>query len=339
MRYDNTHVFSSRLARRSSSSCLDAQTARLETAGYRLCSGRHRKCRQSMGSSRSHPGRRIPSPGASSWRSIQATAIPTISLARNAAYGRRKLRFPRGRVERSSGGGLGTPFSRYLLSPRSYELSAQTLGMECAETGSSGPAARPRSHCAVAGSDLAATEKKAAVEKRTILCIDEAAFYLLPSVVRTWSPIGVSPVLNAVCCRDHLSAISAITPEGKLYFHLQEGAFDGMDVVRFVCHLLRHIPGKLLIVWDGASIHKGEAIRRLLATDRADDLWLEAFPAYAPELNPDEGIWNYLKNVELKNLCCSDLKELRQKILQAVKRLRQKTHIIKACFQQAGLKL
>ena len=46
-----------------------------------------------------------------------------------------------------------------------------------------------------------------------------------------------------------------------------------------------------------------------------------------------------LKKVELKNLCCSDLKELRQEILQAVKRLRQKTHIIKACFQQAGLKL
>ena len=95
MGYDNTHLFSSRLARRPSSSCLDAQAARLETARYRLCSGRHRKCRQSMGSSRSHRGRRIPSPGASSWRSIQATAIPTISLARNAAYGRRKLRFPR----------------------------------------------------------------------------------------------------------------------------------------------------------------------------------------------------------------------------------------------------
>jgi len=77
----------------------------------------------------------------------------------------------------------------------------------------------------------------------------------------------------------------------------------------------------------------------LLATDRENDLWLESFPAYAPEFNPDEGIWNCLKNVELKNLCCSDLKELRQKILQAVKRLRQKIHIIKACFQQAGLKL
>ena len=46
-----------------------------------------------------------------------------------------------------------------------------------------------------------------------------------------------------------------------------------------------------------------------------------------------------LKKVELKNLCFSDLKEQHQQILQAVKRLRQKTHIIKACFQQAGLKL
>ena len=242
-------------------------------------------------------------------------------------------------MDRSSGGRLGPPFSGHFLSPRSYEPSAQTMGMECAETRSSSPAARRSRDCPMAEADLAPTEKKAATEERTLVCIDEAAFYLLPAVVRTWSPIGIAPVLNEVCSHDHWSAISAITPEGKLYFHLQEGAFNGMDVVPFVCHLLRHIPGKLRILWDGASIHKSEAIRRLLATDRAGDLWLESFPAYAPELNPDEGIWNYLKKVELKNLCCSDLKELRQEILQAVKRLRQKTHIIKACFQQAGLKL
>ena len=112
-----------------------------------------------------------------------------------------------------------------------------------------------------------------------------------------------------------------------------------MDVVRFLCHLLRQIPGKLLILWDNASIHKNQAIRRLLETDRDGDLWLEAFPPYAPELNPDEGLWNYLKNVELRNLCCKNLDQLKYHILRAVKRLRHKKRIIKACFLQAGVKL
>ena len=187
--------------------------------------------------------------------------------------------------------------------------------------------------------DLAPAKKKAATQQRTLVCIDEAAFYLLPSIQRTWAPVGQPAVLSAVHSRDHLSAISAITPEGKLYFHLPEGSFDRMDVVRFLCHLLRQIPGKLLILWDNASIHKNQAIRRLLETDRDGDLWLEAFPPYAPELNPDEGLWNYLKNVELRNLCCKNLDQLKYHILPAVKRLRHKKQIIKACFLQAGLKL
>lgn len=184
---------------------------------------------------------------------------------------------------------------------------------------------------------MAGAQKKLNVEQRTLVCIDETAFYLLPGVVRTWSPRGQRPVLDEVYSRDHFSAISAITPEGKLYLHLQENALDGHDVIHFLCHLLRHIPGKLLILWDGATIHYNQAVRRLLATDKNQDLWLERLPAYAPELNPDEGIWHYLKNVELPNLCCLDSNQLRNEIVKAVERLRHKKHIIKACFKKAGL--
>lgn len=186
---------------------------------------------------------------------------------------------------------------------------------------------------------LAGVEKKLDLEKRTLVCIDESAFYLLPSVVRTWAPRGQTPILNEVYGRDHFSAISAITPQGKLYLHLQETPINGEDVVGFLCHLLRQIPGKLLILWDGAPIHRCQAIRQLLKTDRDRDLWLETLPAYAPELNPDEGIWQYMKQVELPNLCCKDKPQLRHEILKAVGRLRHKIQIIKACFKKAGLDL
>jgi transposase len=57
-------------------------------------------------------------------------------------------------------------------------------------------------------------------------------------------------------------------------------------------------------------------------------------PGYAPELNPDEGVWNYLKRVELKNLCCHDLLELRTQLRKAVARLRHKTNAIQGFIRQ-----
>jgi len=65
-------------------------------------------------------------------------------------------------------------------------------------------------------------------------------------------------------------------------------------------------------------------------------LHLEQLPAYAPELNPDEGIWNYLKRVELGNQCCHDLAELTTVLRRAKERLRHKRAVIQGCITQAG---
>jgi transposase len=63
---------------------------------------------------------------------------------------------------------------------------------------------------------------------------------------------------------------------------------------------------------------------------------LEQFPAYAPELNPDEGIWHYLKQVELRNRCCDDLAELRRELRLAAARLRQKLTALQGCIGECG---
>lgn len=113
---------------------------------------------------------------------------------------------------------------------------------------------------------------------------------MLPAVVRTYAGVGQTPVLYEQLSRDHLSAISAITQEGKLYMMEQDRAFKGSDVVRFLKHLLRQIAGKLLVVWDGSPIHRVKVVKEFLEGDAACRLRLERLPDYAPELNPDEGI-------------------------------------------------
>lgn len=110
-----------------------------------------------------------------------------------------------------------------------------------------------------------------------------------------------------------------------------------MEVIRFLKHLLRHIPGKLLIVWDGAPIHRSKAIQQFLSEGAAARIHLERFPGYAPEVDPEEGIWRHRKRVELRNLCCCDLRETRWELRAACQRLRQKPQIIRGCLRHSGL--
>lgn len=155
--------------------------------------------------------------------------------------------------------------------------------------------------------------------------------------MRTYAPVGHTPILREWWTRDHLSAISAISPAGKLFFHSQEGTLNSADVVAFLEHLLREVSGRMVIIWDGAPIHRSHTIQKFLANGAARRLHLERLPAYAPELNPGEGLWHQLKGVELRNLCCVDIPHLRGELRDAVKRVRRKPRILKGCFAGAGL--
>ncbi|MDQ3828393.1 MAG: IS630 family transposase [Candidatus Tectomicrobia bacterium] len=198
-------------------------------------------------------------------------------------------------------------------------------------------AARRSGHHALARRDLAYPQKGAEEQQQSLFFIDESGFYPLPSVVRTYAPVGQTPILREWCTRDHLSAISALSPEGKLYFYCQDHALNSADVVAFLEHLLREVPGRIVVIWDGSPIHRSHTIQEFLANGAAHRLHLERLPAYAPELNPGEGLWAQLKAIELRNLCCVDLRHLRDELRAAVKRVRRKPRILKGCFAGAGL--
>ncbi len=183
---------------------------------------------------------------------------------------------------------------------------------------------------------LAGPSSKALSERRTIVWVDESGFYLLPGAVRTYAPRGATPLLHVPLSRDHVSVIGGLTDAGHLLLHVRTEPFRGPTVVAFLRHLLRQLPGKLLVLWDGAPIHRAQPVKDFLAQGAAARLQLEPLPAYAPELNPTEGIWHYLKHIELRNLCCDDLPELRRELRLAAKRLRHKRHVLQGCIAHCG---
>jgi transposase len=181
-----------------------------------------------------------------------------------------------------------------------------------------------------------AIRKKAQEAGQTIVFSDEVGFRLLPAVVRTYAPRGQTSVLDVPFGRDHLSVMGALTTEGMLLTWIQDHSVKSPDVVRFLKHLLAHIPGKILVIWDNLPAHKGQAVKDFLAQGAARRLTLKALPPYAPELNPEEGIWRFLKYVELKNVCCRHLVELRLEVRRAIERLRFKVGVILGCIRQPG---
>ena len=112
---------------------------------------------------------------------------------------------------------------------------------------------------------------------------------------------------------------------------------NSADVVAFLAHLLREVSGCMVIIWDGAPIHRSRVVREFLSNGAAQRLHLERLPAYAPELNPGEGLWEQLKGVELRNVCCFNLPHLRHELRDAVKRLRRKPCVLHGFFLGAKL--
>jgi transposase len=184
---------------------------------------------------------------------------------------------------------------------------------------------------------MASAQKGAAKERRRIVFVDETGCYLLPSVVRTYAPRGQTPVLREQATRDHLSAISGVTPEGHLFVQAQDHAFSGAEAAAFLRHLTRHLSTRLLVIWDGNPIHRSKEVQAFLASEAGKDVHLERLPGYAPDLNPDEGVWQLLKGVELKNVTCLHLGHLFHEFWKAVKRLRQKPWLLRACSLEPGL--
>jgi transposase len=158
-----------------------------------------------------------------------------------------------------------------------------------------------------------------------------------PTRVKTWAPKGQTPVLQYSFTWKQLSVIAGIS-FWNFYFRLHAGAIRGPQFVEFLQALARHIHGKLLIIWDGLPGHRSRVVRDYV--DALDGrIVLETLPPYAPELNPVEIIWAYLKQRELPNLCLCTIGEVGSYARNRLKSMQRRPRLITAFWQQAELSI
>jgi transposase len=186
---------------------------------------------------------------------------------------------------------------------------------------------------------LAPCKKNAARLAAHLVFIDESGFLLIPSVRKTWSPVGQTPILVHRYCHERISAISGIAVSPKrfhctLYCQLYEDNIQGEEVAAFLHHLLHQVKGHLIVLLDNGKIHRGDPVQELLA--RTSRLHLTPFPSYAPELNPDEGVWNHLKST-LANGRPDTQAELMDVLSDEICYLAASQPLLRGCIQQSEL--
>lgn len=169
--------------------------------------------------------------------------------------------------------------------------------------------------------------------------LDESGFLLIPNVRKTWAPVGCTPRVQHCYKRDKLSAISAVSVSPHrtrvgLYMHVHAENITGTEVVLFLRHLLRHLRGAIELLWDGGSIHKREDVKAFLR--RHPRLNVHRFPAYAPELNPDEFVWTKMKG-ELANGAPENIRQLDVQLRRSFRRIHRSQQLLWSCIHASDL--
>lgn len=167
--------------------------------------------------------------------------------------------------------------------------------------------------------------------------VDESGLSERPTRVRTWAPKGETPVLQYHFNWKQLSVIAGITIY-RFYFRLIPGTIKGLQLSEFLAALHKTIGRRLLVIGDGLAAHRSRSVRAYVESRRGA-IQLERLPAYAPELNPVEYIWGYLKQHALANFCAHDLAQLSDVARQKLRSLQRRATLVTAFWKQAELAL
>ncbi len=139
-----------------------------------------------------------------------------------------------------------------------------------------------------------------------------------------------------------MAAVLAYRHDGqrtRLYFQAREGTYNDESLIEFIRQLRTHFRGEqVILLWDGLPSHRSHAMKEFLAR-QSKWLQVERLPAYAPDLNPVEGLWSNLKARELANRCEDMIEKVALFAHVGVRRVRRNSDMLFGFLRHAGLAL
>ena len=175
--------------------------------------------------------------------------------------------------------------------------------------------------------------KDAAEKGATIYFADEAQVRSDYHSGTTWAPIGETPVVRATGQRFSVNLISAISPEGELRWMEVEGSMTGDKFVEFLQRLIKRRRKPVFLILDGYPTHKSKVVKEFVEENK-ERLELYFLPSYSPQLNPDEQVWNHLKNHTIGKRGFHVVSELKRMVHEHLDWMADTPKLIRAFFKE-----
>jgi len=164
-----------------------------------------------------------------------------------------------------------------------------------------------------------------------IYFVDEAAVRADDHRGTTWAPVGETPEVEDTGDRFGLRLISAVSARGDLKFSAFEGCMTSERFVSFLKKLRADTGKPIIVIADNARYHKDGAAREYLEPT-AEGIWIAHLPTYAPELNPDEQVWNHLKR-RLGKMFIETKEQMRQEVKSILRSIQRSVELVLSFFQ------
>lgn len=148
----------------------------------------------------------------------------------------------------------------------------------------------------------------------------------------TWAPRGQTPVIRHTGQRFSLNMISAISPRGSLRFMTSRKRISADLFLEFLKRLLHGVKRKIFLIVDGLAVHKAKRVKAFVASV-SDRLKLFFLPPYAPEVNPDEQVWNDVKNNGVGRSMIQTPRDLKRAAESRLRYLQKNPERVRSFFQ------
>jgi len=160
---------------------------------------------------------------------------------------------------------------------------------------------------------------------------DESNVSLTAFLGKTWAFCGQTPQLPVTGKRGGVTAMSALSGQGRLVFRLFTQRIASAQIIYFLDQMLRHHPQRhLVVVMDQAPPHVSHKTRDYIASQ--PHLHVHYLPKYSPDWNPDEKVWNHLKHHELKGHQAKTKEELTNLTRRKLRRMSRNPSLLKGLF-------
>lgn len=164
-----------------------------------------------------------------------------------------------------------------------------------------------------------------------IYFVDESAVRSDAHRGTTWGVIGRTPVVEDSGDRFGLKLISAVSPRGDMRFAVIEGRMNSDKFIEFLRKLYTDAHKPIIVIADNASYHRSGKVQKF-AQDSDEAIYLGYLPKYAPQLNPDEQVWNHAKS-RLAKLFIDSAQTMRRSVLNIMRSIQKQTCLIQSFFQ------